>query len=277
MPETMLTSTAGNSSILPPAFGALITGPLKETSIAFDPRVSQTITTDRHEYRAPLFVEGGSASWVAEGEEIELDKPTLDEVSIVPSKAAGIRALSRELVEDSDPSAQELVGQELARALVEQVDTAFFGNLPAPAAKGLGSIAPTIATGALTSLDLIHEAKAAAEGQGGRPTALLAHPLDVLRMVKLKTSEGSNQGLLADATTVAGIPVISTEFATEGEPWLVDASAVLTILREDTTVAVNDSTYFTSDRIAIRGTVRIGFGFTRPSALVKVLLVDPAA
>lgn len=271
---TFLTSTPGNSGILPPEFGALITGPLQETAIAFDPRVSQTITTSLHEYRAPLFVKGGTASWVREGEEIELDKPTLDEVTITPSKAAGIRALSRELVEDSDPSAQELVGAELARALVEQVDTAFFGDLDAPAAKGLGSVDPTHASGLLDSLDLIHEAKAAAEAQGGTPTAILAHPNDVLRLVKLKDSEGSNRALLDDASTVAGVPVISTAFATESELWMIDASAILTILRDDTSIAINDSTYFTSDRIAIRGTVRVGFGFVRPSALVKILIAE---
>lgn len=274
---SFLTSTPGNSGILPPEYGALITGPLTETAIAFDPRVSRTVTTSLHEFRAPLFKEGGTASWVAEGEEIQLSKPSLDEVRIVPSKAAGIRALSRELVEDSDPSAQELVGAELARSLVEQVDTAFFGDLAAPAAKGLGSVSPTTASGALTSLDLIHDAKAAAEAQGGRPTALLAHPLDVLRLVKLKDAEGSARGLLPDATTVAGVPVVSTEFATEGEPWLVDSSAILTVLRDDTSIAINEATYFTSDRIAIRGTVRVGFGFVRPSALVKILITDPAA
>lgn len=274
---TFLTSTPGNAGILPPEFGALITGPLKDYAIAFDPRVSRTVTTDRHEYRAPLFLSGGSAKWVAEGEEIELSEPKLDEVRIVPAKVGGIRAMSRELVQDSAPSSQELVGAELARALVEKVDTAFFGDLAEPAPKGLGAVSPTIATGALTSLDIFHEAKAAAESQGGRPTALLAHPLDVLKVVKLKTADGSNQGLVSDANTVAGVPVISTEFATEGEPWMVDSSAILTVLREDTAIAVSNDVYFSSDRIALRGTVRVGFGVTRPSALVKILLTTPGA
>lgn len=280
-PSTFLTSSPGASSVLPPEFGALITGPLKETAIAFDPRVSTTITTSLHSYRAPLEKSGGTAQWVAEGEEIPLSKPTLDEIAIIPTKVAGLRSMSRELVEDSDPSAQELVGRDLARSLVEQVDTAFFGagdenNLSMP--KGLGSVAAaTIATGALTSLDLIHDAKAAAESAGAKPTALIAHPLDVLKLVKLKTADGSNQSLLVDSTVVAGVPIISTAYATQGEPWLVDAEAIVTVLREDASLAISDSAQFSSDRIAMRGTIRVGFGFVHPEALVKIMIAEPGA
>jgi len=37
-------------------------------------------------------------------------------------------------------------------------------------------------------------------------------------------------------------------------------------------MAVNDSAYFTSDRIAIRASMRIGFGFPDQAAITRITL-----
>ncbi|MFC7463446.1 phage major capsid protein [Brachybacterium sp. GCM10030252] len=273
----MLTSTNGSSNILPPQYGALITDPLTENALAFDSRVTTTIRTGAERFRAPRLVEDVAAAWVAEGEEIAPSDPTLDEIEIVPKKLGGLTIISRELAEDSNPSAQAIVGQSLARALTTQVDTGFFGaGAEAAAAKGLGSITPTVHTGQLTSLDLLHEAKALAADNGGKPTALLAHPSDVLTLAKLKEGTGSNQALLQSTDSAAGVPVISTRHANPGTLWMVDASQILTVLREDTTLAVSRDAYFTSDRIAVRATVRIAWGFLTPAALVRIHLTTGA-
>ena len=42
------------------------------------------------------------------------------------------------------------------------------------------------------------------------------------------------------------------------------------VLRQDVTLDVDWSRYFESDRVAIRGTLRVGFGFAHPQSIVKV-------
>jgi len=271
---TMLTSTNGSTNILPPQYGALITDPLTENALAFDSRVTTTIRTGAERFRAPRLVEDVAAAWVAEGEEISPSDPTLDEIEIVPKKIGGLTIISRELAEDSNPSAQAIVGQSLARALTTQVDTGFFAAGGGAQAAGLASITPTEHTGTLDSLDVIHEAKAKAAAQGGKPTALLAHPDDVLALALLKDQTDSNRALLQSTDSAAGVPVISTRHAAAGTIWMVDASQIYTVLREDTSLAVSRDAYFTSDRIAVRATVRVAWGFITPAALVKINL-DP--
>jgi hypothetical protein len=44
------------------------------------------------------------------------------------------------------------------------------------------------------------------------------------------------------------------------------------VLRQDASVVTDTSVYFTSDRVAVRATLRVSFGFTYPAAVVKVTI-----
>lgn len=55
--------------------------------------------------------------------------------------------------------------------------------------------------------------------------------------------------------------------------WALDSSRVWLVLREDTTVEADRSVYFTSDRVAVKATMRAAFGFVHPQAVVKVTTV----
>lgn len=274
---TMLTSAESNRGILPAEYGALITDPVTEAALAFRPELAQTVVTAGKSFRIPLLVEDAAAAWTAEGEEISPSDPQLDEIEVLPSAVKGLTLISRELAEDSSPAAAEMVGASLARALVLQVDRGFVGNLAAPAAAGLGSITPTVIDGALTSLDVFHEARAAAEGEGAAPATLLANPADVLTLSKLKEASGSNRSLLDAGSNPAGLSVVSSRHVTAGSIWAIDPSQIVTVLREDVTLAVSYDSHFTSDRVALRATLRTAFAFPRPSALVRIDLADAAA
>lgn len=274
---TMLTTAQSNRGILPAEYGELITKPVAEAALAFQPSIAEVHTTASNEYRVPVLVEDVAAAWVAEAEEIAPSDPTLDEITVTPSKVAGLTLISRELAEDSSPSAAEQVGTSLARALILQVDKGFVGNLAAPAAKGLGSITPTVVSGALDSLDSIHEAKAAAAAEGGAPSVLLVNPADLLTLALLKDQDGSNRGLLTDTTSIAGVPVVSSRHVTAGSLWMLDATQIVTVLREDVTLAVSHDSHFTSDRVALRATLRVGFAFPKPAALVRIDLATAGA
>jgi HK97 family phage major capsid protein len=50
----------------------------------------------------------------------------------------------------------------------------------------------------------------------------------------------------------------------------IPASRVVVVLREDVTLAVDTSAYFSSDRIGIRATMPVGFAFAHPAAVVRL-------
>lgn len=271
---TFTTATEGAGSILPDQFAALITDPIEADALAFQPGVA---TTQRigigGSLRIPRVLDDAAAQWVAEGEEIPTSAPTLDELVVAWSKVAGLVPVSRELAEDSNPSAQGIVGSSLARAITQQIDAAFVGDLEAPAPAGLAALADavTVIDGAgLANLDPILEARAAVEAAGGKATAILANPADALALAKLKDSTGSNRGLLESTENIDGVPVVRHAKITAGELWVVDASSIYTALREDVTLAVSDGPYFTSDRIAMRATARVGFAFPYPERIARV-------
>lgn len=285
---SFLTTTAGANGILPEETGALITGPLEAESIAFNENLATVIHTASHTFSVPILKEDAGAAWVAEGEEISPDDPVLAELVITPTKAAGLTIISREIANDSAPEAQELVGEGLARSIVTQVDTAFLGSLAAPAQSGLGALPSadvdtwknhgTVDTaGAITNLDPFAEAVAKCETAGGNITGWLMHPTDALAISKLKDSTNSNKSLLENPRVILGRPVIVSAKATAGELWGIDKAAVITVLREDTEVAVSNAPFFTSDRIALRATTRVGLGFAIPNRLVKIYDVTPGA
>lgn len=275
---TMLTSAESNRGILPAEYSQLITDPVTEAAIAFDTRVAQTVRTDGKEFRIPVLVEDAAAAWTAEGEEIAPTDPVLDEITTTPSKVAGLTIISRELAEDSSPAAAELVGASLARAITLQVDRGFLGDLAAPAAKGLDSLTDvTVVEGELSSLDVIHEAKAASAAEGGAPSVILANPSDVLALALLKDETGSNRALVESTSTIAGVPLVSSRHVAAGKLWVLDAGQVVTVLRDDVELAVSRDSHFTSDRVALRATMRVGFAFPRPASLVRVDLPTAGA
>ena len=49
-----------------------------------------------------------------------------------------------------------------------------------------------------------------------------------------------------------------------------DATRVWLVLRDDTTVKADRSVFFTSDRVAVKATMRIGFGLVHAASVVKV-------
>jgi len=64
--------------------------------------------------------------------------------------------------------------------------------------------------------------------------------------------------------------VLVSPYVTGETAWAIDSSRVWLVVRSDATVETDASVYFTSDRIAVKATLRIGVGFVHPANLVKV-------
>lgn len=220
-----------------------------------------------------------TAAWVAEGEEIPASDADLDEELIAPAKLAGLTIVSRELAEDSSPEAQQTVGAGLARDIARKLDAAFFGT------KGTGAVQPggledllgvSAVEGAFTSTDPFAEALSVAEGAGATVGAFVTDPATALTLSKVKRATGSNEPLLgSDATaptrrSVLGLPLLVSPAVTAGTVWAIPQQRVFVVVRSDARIDVDKSVYFTSDRVAVRATMRVGFGFPHPAAVVKV-------
>lgn len=275
--------TAGGSSILTPEqVGKLVVEPLYQQSTALQSNVATRVSTSSHSYRIPKLTADATAGWVAEGSEISPSDPSLSELTVVPSKVAGLTILSSELAADSsNPAAANLIGNSLVNSVADAVDAAFFGATTTNGPSGLGSITPTAvdAGTAYASLDSFAEAISALQEKGSKATAFLVNPALALVLSQLKeNSSDSNKPLLQPDPSqpgklvVFGVPLVVNKHVPDDVVWAVDSSRIVVVVRSDTRVETSDQVYFTSDRIAVRTTCRIGFGFPYEAGLVKISL-----
>ncbi len=270
-------------AILPEAVEQLVTLPVQAASIAF--QVGTLVATSNIEVRIPLVTADPSAAWTPEGGEITPTNPTVDSMVITPKKIAGLTIVSNEMAADSNPAAQGIIGKGLANDIAKKVDAAFFGNTVADGPSGLQSITPTVIDGltAWSNMDPFAEAISDQEALGVTPTAFVANPADALILAKLKESTSSNKPLLQPDPTNAtrrqlqGVPLKVSPAIEVGVIWLIPAERVVIVRRTDVELEVDRSVYFTSDRLAVRATMRIGWGVTQEAAVVRLALADESA
>lgn len=276
---TMFTTSTDVGGILPDQYGQLIVQPVQAAAVAY--QVATNIPTSATEFHVPIVTDDAGAAWVAEGAEITPDDATLDEDVVTPSKVAGLTAITRELANDSSPAAAQIVGDSIARSIARQIDIAFFGTTTANGPSGLGSLTSTGTVDAGTAwadLDAFAEAIADAETAGATLTSFVANPADALLLAQLKDETGSNRPLLGTDPTqatrrlVLGVPLYVSPAVTAGTVWGIPRDRVLVVTREDVTLEVDRSVYFTSDRVAVKATMRVGFSFPHPAAVQKISL-----
>lgn len=269
--------TSGTSDVgglLPDQIGALVVQPVMDNSVAA--QVATVVQIGSHSYRVPLVSADPSAAWVAEGQTISPSDGTYAELEVVPAKCAGLSVISRELADDSSPSAQSVVGEGLARDIARKIDAAFFDadgattNGPA----GIESLTMSSATYAATGpadLDWAAAALSASEQKGGSISHFVTDPATALVIAKIKTASGSNEPLLTDrGRNVLGVPLLVSSAVTAGTIYGVDSRFVQLVVRDNTRVEVDKSRYFESDQVGVKASMRVSFAFTHPLALVKV-------
>lgn len=276
----MYTSTSGVGAVIPEQVAELLVQPVTEAALALNPACVTLVSTTSRSIKVPVLREDPSAAWVAEGAEITPDDSTFDEIEIVPRKVAGLTIVSRELAEDSSPEAAQIVGEGLARDIAAQVDRAFFAQpvLASPAPPGLGSITPTIALAGATfeDLDMFAGAVSTAETLGTSITSWVTSPATALELATMKVSDDARVPLLSldpaqpARRTIEGLPLLVSPRVKAGVVWGLPSSRVITALRSDATIDTSNDAYFSSDRVAIRATMRVGFGMPHPAAVVRI-------
>ena len=124
----------------------------------------------------------------------------------------------------------------------------------------------------------VRAAKANAETLFTEVTSFVAAPATVLALSTLKEygTAGSNKPLLQSDPTapvsrqISGIPLYSSPAVAADIVWAIPAQRVLFVVRQDATVVSDTSVMFTSDRVAIRCTMRVSYAFTQPMAITKI-------
>lgn len=272
-----LLTTSGAGILSPEEVNDLVVLPVSKQSVAY--QVSTVVVIGSTEYRIPVLVEDPSASFVAEGAEIPADDADVDELIVRPKKCAALSVISRELATDSiNPGAQDMIGEALARDSAKVIDRAFFGNTTPNGPSGLQSLTGVaeIDAGSLTSLDAFAEGQSMAETVGAVTSFWVASPATVLQLAQLKDESGSNRPLLQnDPTkrgrrTIFGVPLLTSEAVDDFTVWGLPQARSFVIQAQEATLDVSSEAFFTSDKVAVKTTLRVGFGWPSKESIVKI-------
>ncbi len=195
---------------------------------------------------------GATANWVGEGKGKPVTKWGYNDVTIGMTKVAAIAVLTDELVRTSDPAADTLARDELARAIIAKLDTSFISNAaavagvsPAGILNGVTPITPSVATDAYAAMQedvqavfgaYITAGMAPSEGVWIMSSATALK----LSMMRNPLGQAEHPGLSMTGGIFAGLPVIVSDYqATAGRVILVNASDVY--LADDGSVQIDMS------------------------------------
>ncbi|PRY06094.1 phage major capsid protein [Kineococcus rhizosphaerae] len=280
MPTALTTTATIGTAITPEDRSSIVLLPLTRDSLAL--RTAFPIPTRRDEVRVPRLTGDAPASFVEEGADLPEGAPTVDELALRPAKIGLWKPISRELAEDSDPTALSLIGESFARSLRTALDTAFIasdgtglgGKVPAGVLTADNSTDGGTLTGA--SLDPLQDALTQVEAAGGTPSVIALHPDTWGVLAKLKDETGSSRPLLGSPTdgkvdrTLFGVPVFVDATVPTDLVGVWDRNAIAVVLRQDVQFEASREALFRSDSIALRSTIRAAWGVLDEGRVVRI-------
>ena len=203
-------------------------------------------------FRVPLIKQTGGAVgyWVGEGKPKPLTKPAWGRTELAPLKAANIAVATMEALRDSSPSAETLLRDDLAAAIVAVIDTAFVD----PANAGSAGVKPASITDGLTGIassgndaaSIRADVQAAMQVfiAGNNPITagvwiMSATRALALSMMRTALDQPEFAGITMTGGTFFGLPVIVSEYVTD---YVVLANASDIWFADDGGVSVDMST-----------------------------------
>lgn len=180
----------------------------------------------------------GSAAWVGEGLPKPVTEFQMEMVTLGQFKVAGISVITEELLRSSAPSAEQIVRDELAAAVVERIDLDFID----PSNSGTSNVKPasitngsvTVASGgdALSNIVADVLAVSAPMTQANMPSSSLVWIMNenVARALALSfTTNGVRQfpDITVTGGSFLGYPVIVSQYVPEAVVVLVAANEIL--------------------------------------------------
>jgi HK97 family phage prohead protease len=207
--------------------------------------------------RVPRQTAGATVNWVGEAAPKPLTSLAFDSITLDFTKIAGIIPLTEELIRSSSPSAELLVRNDLAAAIVQFMDSYFVdpskaatGISPASITNGVTALTPSGTTGAAFMSDVNRLIGQFLTNNLSLATAVFITTQQVgARIGSLLNSFGQPMFPTTTATggTILGIPVVTSENVpsttgspTEGYP-LILAKADDILLADDGQVTIDAS------------------------------------
>ena len=208
--------------------------------------------------KIPRETTGASVNWVGEAKVKPVSAIALDQITLAHNKLAGIVPITEELLRFADPSAELLIRNSLAKAIVALMDRDFLdptktlqaGVSPASITNGVTPITATGTTSAALIADLgALIALYTASNQNLSGLVLLMTPTQAMRISLMRTSLGTKlfDTVTKDGGVLEGIPVVTSEniVATGGSPanggLIVAVNAPEILLADDGNVSIDVS------------------------------------
>lgn len=198
--------------------------------------------------RVPRMTGGATVNWVGEGKVKPLTSLAFDSITLDFAKIAGIIPLTEELIRASNPSAELIVRNELADAVVQFMDSQFVDPTkaandvsPASITNGVTALTPTGTTGATLMNDLGRLMQQFLTNNLSLASAVfITTQVVAMRIGLIQNSFGQPMfpGINANGGTLMGIPVVVSENipSTTGSPtegWPIILAAAREILLAD--------------------------------------------
>lgn len=191
-----------------------------------------------------------TASWVGEGLAKPVTSMSFNAVELGWYKVACIAVITEELIRFSSPSAERLVREELARAVIERIDTDFInpakglvaGVSPASILNGVSGIASvgTDADAVQCDLQALEEAFINANNEPDQAVYIMRpQTANVLGRMQNPLGQAQYPGISMRGGTLLGTPVIVSNYVPAGIVALVNASDIY--LADDGQVTVDAS------------------------------------
>ena len=235
--------------------------------------VGGTISGDGPVARIPYIKDGLDAAIVAEGTRITETDPDLSEMYVHTHKIAILTPISNEAADHTQTTS--LIQAGMVKAITDKADRLLLQGDEA-GIKGLALTPDMIDAGdinAATGLNPLLDAIGKVGDNGGSPTGIIMGYSTWASLLKL--TDRNDRPLIATdmanspTPAIYGIPIILNMQTPAGTILLNDSSQVLSAASQ-AAVATSDQAYFANDSLAIRVTMRLGFGVLRPNRLARL-------
>lgn len=290
--RSLTNADASGGPISPPELSTFLFDKLRPASIGLASGIV-VVPTDRQKVTWPQLVSDVDPAWVDELESIPTGEPGFATLEAEPKKLAHlVSPISNEVIDDSEPSAVDVLNGHLVTMMALKLDRGIFEGLASDPksitglkyVSGTQSISMGTNGAALSDYDPIIEAVGKLrDANVPGPYAVACHGSVLTGLELLKESADSNVQLPAPANmppfwTSSQFSITETKgTATNARSIYVYAPGqIVLVRRKDAEIELDRSRLFNDDASEMRGVARADLLVPNPVAVVRIDGVIPA-
>jgi HK97 family phage prohead protease len=194
--------------------------------------------------------------WYGESKAVPVSKPDFSDVELTPLKVGALAVCSKELIMDSDPSAEMWIRDSIAQASAQRVDTTFLGSAaavsgvsPAGLLNGLSALAPSGTDAAAVRADMmsLYSSFLTAKNASGLVQVMTPSMAKALALLVNALGQPEFVGLNAGGGTLLGDTVYTGDNVTPGDWILLKPSDIWKIGDTGVEVSMSDTATIEQD------------------------------